>query len=272
MNWRSRIDRLPLPLRQEWRALLLFGAILVTSAWLFFEIIEEVFLEDPLFGPDNLTYAALQALRNPMLDRLMIGITELGDTWVVVAVTAAGAVWLMYKRAWHTLIYWLMAVGGGSLINSAIKLGLQRARPGDLNYGGVSVFSFPSGHSTTNAVLYGMLIMIMARELPFRSRIPIVTGLVSLVGIIAFSRLYLGAHWLSDVAGGLFFGSMWLALLGLFYMWRPAEPVEPIKMMAVIGLALAFGGGVNMACNFGTDHARYTARSVHALPPNGSPT
>ena len=257
---KTRIGRLPEPFRQEWRALLLFGMIFVIAAWLCFEIVENVFLEDVLFAPDQAVYAFLQGFRTPGLDRFLVAVTELGDTIVVVSVAAVVAMWLVYKRAWHTLIYWLMATGGGSLINSAIKLALHRARPGDMHYDGVSVFSFPSGHSTTNAVLYGFLIIIMSRKLPFVMRIPVVITFVLFVGLVAFSRLYLGAHWLSDVAGGLFFGSAWLALLALFYMWRPAEALEPRKLLAIAVTTLVITGGLNILFNHSADLTRYAVQ------------
>lgn len=256
----TRIRRLPEPFRQEWRALMLFGLILLVAAWLSFELIEEVFLEGAVFAPDQAVYTGLQGLRTPWLDQIMVAITELGDTPVVIAVTAVVALWLVRERAWHTLTYWLMAIGGGSLVNSAIKLGLHRARPGDMGYDGVSVFSFPSGHSTTNAVLYGFLIIIMSRKLPFRLRIPVVITLVLFVGLIAFSRLYLGAHWLSDVAGGLFFGSGWLALLGLFYMWRPADSVAPLKLLAIAVITVVIAGGMNIAFNHSANLSRYAVQ------------
>lgn len=253
----ARIRRLPEPFRQEWRALLVFGFILLFAAWLFFEVIEDMVWGDPLVWADTATYATLQALRTPWLDHIMIGITELGDTPVVIGVAVTVGLWLIYKRAWHTLIYWVMAVGGGSAINSAIKLAMKRARPGDLHYDGVSVFSFPSGHSTTNAVLYGFLIMIIARSLPLKTRLPIFAGAILFVGLIAFSRLYVGAHWLSDIAGGLAFGSAWLALLGLFYMWRPAEAIEPYKLLTVAGVTLLVVGGLNILLHHGADVLRY---------------
>ncbi len=260
MTARYWIRRLPAPFRQEWRALLLFGVILLVAAWLCFEIIEEVFLEGAVFAPDQAIYAALQDLRTPWLDQVMAAITELGDTPVVIAVATTVGLWLIREHAWHTLTYWLMAVGGGSLINSAIKLGLHRARPGDMHYDGVSVFSFPSGHSTTNVVLYGFLIIIMSRKLPFGMRIPVVITFVLFVGLIAFSRLYLGAHWLSDVAGGLFFGSAWLSLLALFYMWRSAEPIEPLKLLSIAAATLLVAGGLNILLNHSADLARYAVQ------------
>ncbi|ESQ75847.1 phosphatase PAP2 family protein [Asticcacaulis sp. AC402] len=251
---------MPKPLRQEWRALVFFAMILIVMAGLFFEIMEEVFRGgDPLLVIDSATFRRLQDMRSPVLDPIMVVITELGDTWVVVAVTLAVAVWLVHQRHWRVLVFWLTAIGGGSLINSAIKLAMVRTRPGDLHYKGVSVFSFPSGHSTTNAVLYGFLLIILAREVPFVWHVPIVIVCVTLVALIAFSRLYLGAHWLSDVAGGLAFGSAWLALLALFYMWRPVGPVDPVRLIWVVAATLLIAGSLNIAVNHATDMARYAA-------------
>ncbi len=267
MNFDRLKSRTPL----EWAAVALFAAILIIAAWMFFEVIEDMVVEDPFSAPDTWTYLTLQQLRNSGLDRVMIAVTEMGDTWVVVAVAAAAALWLGYKKAWRAVGYLLMAVGGGSLINSAIKIAMQRARPGDLHYSGVSVFSFPSGHSTTNAALYGILIILVARELPWPQRISVAVGLVLFVGLIAFSRLYLGAHWLSDVGGGLIFASAWLAVLGLVYMWKPAEKISPWPLLGICAAVLAVAWLGNMAINHTADVQRYATRPLNALPNRVSP-
>lgn len=264
------IRALPAPMREEWRALLLFSLVLWLGAGLFFELLEDMVIEDPLNRPDQMTYAWLQTLRSTGLDRFMVFITQLGDAVVVLAMAVAVGVWLIAQRAWRALIYWVLAVGGGSLINTTLKMTMQRSRPTELHYSGADAFSFPSGHSTTNALLYGFLIILIAREIPFLRRIPLVVGAVIFVGLIAFSRLYLGAHWLSDVAGGLAFGSAWLALLGIFYMWRAHEPINPRGLMIVAGVTLITVGGVNIALNHGKDMAHYDHRTpsttAEALP------
>ena len=253
--------RLPQPLRDEAPALLIFAVVLLLSAWLFYEVVEDMVWNDPMVHADTATYAVLQSLRNPVLDRIMITITELGDAAVVWALAIAAALYLAWRRSWRALLYWLAAVGGGSLINTAIKLAMHRARPGDLHYAGASVFSFPSGHSTTNAALYGFLIVLIAREVPLRHRAPIAAAAILFVALVAFSRLYLGAHWLSDVAGGLAFAGVWISLLSLFYTWhhigRPAKPVHPYGLLAVVCATLVLVGGAHILLSHTTDLIRY---------------
>ncbi|MFW0754084.1 VTT domain-containing protein [Pseudomonas sp. H11T01] len=257
-TWLSRsLIRLLDPSRPEARALLLPTVLLVGAAWLFFGVLEDVVNGDPLLLADRAIYRALQDLRSTPGDTMMIAITELGDTTVVVAVTMVVLLWLLWKRAWRTAAYWLVAIAGASVLNTVIKVALHRARPGELLYSGWSAFSFPSGHSTVNVVLYGFLTFLIAREIRPAWRLAVALGAATLIFLIAFSRLYLGAHWFSDVIGGLAFGSAWLALLGLSYLRRQAERIESGSLLALGCAALILAGGFNVYRSHATDSGRY---------------
>ncbi len=69
-------------------------------------------------------------------------------------------------------------------------------------------------------ITFGFFAVLIAREMPGRTRVwpYLVSGIV--VSLIGFSRLYLGAHWLSDVIGGMLFGTFWLLVLGIAYRRR----------------------------------------------------
>ncbi|CAN7565558.1 phosphatase PAP2 family protein [Mesorhizobium sp. LjRoot246] len=250
------------PLQHEARALALPMVLLIGAAWLFFGVLEDVVSGDPLVLADGAIYRALQDLRSLPGDAVMIAITELGDTVVVVAVTIIIFLWLAWKRAWRTAAYWIAAIAGGSALNTAIKVALHRTRPGELHYSGWSAFSFPSGHSTVNTVLYGFLAFLIARELRPALRVSVALGAAVLIFMIAFSRLYLGAHWLSDVLGGLAFGAAWLALLGLSYLRRQAERIEPSELLAVGCAALVFAGGFHIYRSHVADIQRYAVKST----------
>jgi undecaprenyl-diphosphatase len=142
-TWLSRrLSHLLDPSRPEARTLAVSAVLLVGAAWLFFGILEDVITGDPLLLVDSAIYHVLQDLRTVPGDAVMIAITELGDTTVVAAVTLVVLSWLMWKRAWRTAAYWLIAIAGASALNSVIKVALHRVRPGELLYSGWSAFSF----------------------------------------------------------------------------------------------------------------------------------
>ena len=72
-------------------------------------------------------------------------------------------------------------------------------------------------------VAYGLLAYLLTRitpaHFPRRAAIALLAGLVLLIG---FSRIYLGAHYLSDVLGAMAEGFAWIALslTGLYYFWN----------------------------------------------------
>lgn len=253
------------PERSEGRIVALMLATLAGAAWVFLGILEDVVNGDPLVVADRAIYTALQELRSPVTDALMIAITELGDTKVVVAMTAIVVLWLAFERAWRTAAFWLVAVGGASALNTVVKVTLHRARPDELLYSGWSAFSFPSGHSTTNLVLYGFLTFLIARGLRPIPQISVALGGATLIFLIAFSRLYLGAHWFSDVAGGATFGSAWLMLLGLFYLRRPVERIGAPALLVATCAGLLLAGGGNIFQNHTIDVQRYAVQQVEPV-------
>jgi undecaprenyl-diphosphatase len=256
-RWSRLVLDLVDPSRPDTRALVLLGVVLIGSAWLFLGILEDVVSGDPLVRADAAIYNALQDLRTAPGDAVMTAITELGDTFVVIAVTTTVLLWFAWKRAWRTAAFWLSAIAGASALNTAIKVALHRTRPAELSYTGASEFSFPSGHSTANTVLYGFLAFLIARELRPAWRLPVAFTATFLALMIAFSRLYLGAHWFSDVAGGLAFGIAWLAVLGFTYLRKPAEPYGAFGLAIVSAAALILSGGLNVYRHHSLDVERY---------------
>lgn len=258
---RTRPGRIALdlldPSRPDARGLALLALLLIGSAWLFFGILEDIVSGDPLVQADTAIYRALQDLRTVPGDSAMLAVTELGDTVVVMAMTIAVLLWLVWRRAWRSAAFWLAAVAGASVLNTVIKVTLHRARPTESFYTGWSAFSFPSGHSTVNLVLYGFLALLIGRELRPARRLPVAFIALSFAVLIAFSRVYLGAHWFSDAVGGLAFGTAWLAALGVFYMRKPARPAGAVPLMVIAGAALALAGGLNVYRHHALDVERY---------------
>ncbi len=248
------------PSRHEGRTIALLAAIILGSAWTFLGILEDVVSGDPLVRIDIAIYRIFQSLRTPWGDAAMIAITELGDTAVALSVTVVVFLWFAWRRAWRTAAYWAGVVGVASAINLVIKAALHRARPGALFYPGWSEFSFPSGHSTVNAVLYGWLAFLISRQVRPALRVPVSLGAAMLVILIAVSRVYLGAHWFSDVAGGLVFATAWGGLLAVVYLQHRAGQENPRGLLIVACSALVLTGGFHVYRHHAADVERYAIR------------
>ena len=247
------------PTRAESRALLVFAVVLIAAAWVFFGIIEDVLTGDPLVVVDKTVYHLLQGLRTPLGDSVMIALTQLGDAVVTLPVIAAVLLWLVWKRAWRPAAYWLAAASFGAVLTVIFKAGFGLPRPLPM-YDGSIAFGFPSGHAAMSIVIFGFLAVLAARELSLRGQLAVFSVMALLAGLIAFSRIYLGAHWLSDVLGGLSFGVAWVALLGIAYLRRPAPALAARGLLTVAASALIVGAVIHAANQRSADTARYAVQ------------
>lgn len=246
------------PGRPPDRALLFWITLLIGGTWLFLGVIEDVINVDPLVRVDQALYHLLQSLRNPVTDELMTGLSELGDAVVVSTVVILGAVWFAARQLWSVLGYWLAAAVFGLLAVMVFKFTLQVPRPIPL-YTGVDAFSFPSGHATLGMVVYGFAAVLSAEGLPPRWRVFPYIAAALLISGIALSRLYLGAHWLSDVAGGLALGLAWIALLTIARK-RHRRP-GPGRMFApYLAVILLVAGTWHIHASLDRDLLRYAVR------------
>jgi len=245
------------PARPESLGLLIAALMLLGGGWMFLGILEDVISSDPLVQFDHVLFAALQDLRTGLVDDVMIAVTELGSVRVAIAVIAAVSIVLAWKRCWRTLAYWLTAVVFAQALVWILKMTLERARPMAM-YDGVDQFSFPSGHAASSIVLYCFLAFLLAHEKRPRIRFAITLLSALLVGSIAFSRLYLGAHWLSDVLASLSLGTAWVALLSIAYMQHARTERLPARALSFATLgALILAGTAVIVTQHATDAARY---------------
>ena len=157
----------------------------------------------------------LLLVRTPLLSHAFTWITILGSVPFVVG--TAGVVGLFL---WRSKIHRAYAFGlAGTLLGAAatgymMKILVGRARPSGLIPSVIETsFSFPSGHATAAMALYGFLAYLICALFPER-KAPVLTAAVLLIGVIGFSRLYLGVHFPSDVLAGYLLGGLCL-LIGI---------------------------------------------------------
>ena len=229
MAWIDRIRALEL-------SVLAVPLVVGGALWAFVVIAGEV-RDGELHGFDS---TILLALRNPAdladplgppwFEEAARDITALGGNAVLTLVTVGAVTWLVLsgKRAAALLVF--VAVAGGMLLSTGLKLGFERPRP-DLVPHAARVYtaSFPSGHAMLSAVVYLTIGALLARvQEGRRRRVFILTVAVLLTVLVGASRIYLGVHWPSDVLGGWCAGAAWaLGCWGLALLLQRRGSVEP---------------------------------------------
>ncbi|WP_181163824.1 phosphatase PAP2 family protein [Pontibacter mangrovi] len=155
----------------------------------------------------------LYHLRTEPLARAFYYFTQAGSVTGVMITSGLVAALLLFQKKWHYLVALLISVLGTGTSVYFTKLYFHRERPLDVAYYQVGTFSFPSGHSAEALSLFGMLAFIILLEKNNIRWYRYWTGLcLAYILLIGFSRIYLGVHFVSDVAGGYLLGSLWLTL------------------------------------------------------------
>lgn len=204
------------PRHPEAGGLAILASVLILATALFSLVFGLVLSGTGLSGLDQVVFQAMQSLRTPWADHLMLHFSRLADLGVTLPLALGVLLLLAWQGHWRTTGYWLAALGFALLAPAILKYSLQIPRP-DAGIADLGSYSFPSGHTLRATVLFGFLSVMTARALPSPRRwLPyMAAGL--LVMPVALSRIYLGAHWLSDVVGAISLGLAWVALLGLAY-------------------------------------------------------
>ena len=202
------------PYGRFWLELVGGAVALIAAAWLFGLVAEDVVTGDPLTVVDEILANWLYAHATPAATLAMFVATELGGPTVVTAVTLATAFVLGWRRRWPWLLTLILVVPGGALLNELIKVAFHRARPKfDLPILDVRGYAFPSGHTMIATLLYGLLAVLLVRTLRSRrGRMLVVWAASAVVMLVGISRMYLGAHYLSDILAAIAAGVAWLVL------------------------------------------------------------
>lgn len=244
------------PEHPESRGLAILAGLFFITAWLFLLISQQVMGGKFFQNMDQQLLTFLQNLRTPFGDQLMVFITLFGEWAFLATLLITGSIWLLLKGNSKAAFHWLAVYACAGAMTYLFKITAQIERPVDFYAG----FSFPSAHTGMSVVVYGFMALMIARELVYKHRwIPYSIAGV-LVMTIGLSRLYLGAHWFSDVLGGLSLGLFWLTLIGIAYDRHPA-PVIKIRQFAtfcVIIFIIALN--VQHQLNFSSKLAYYAPR------------
>jgi membrane-associated phospholipid phosphatase len=140
---------------------------------------------------------------------------DLGQTIAVVFMVVLGLYWL-WKRHWYEISMLLIGVTGGTIWFFLLSNLLGRHRPifPDPLLAPLPGPGFPSGHSITSMLFYGLILYLLLTRLPsWRWRLLAAIDTTLIILLVGYSRLYMGDHYPTDVLGGYAFGLAWGALV-----------------------------------------------------------
>jgi undecaprenyl-diphosphatase len=197
----------------------------------------------------------MKEMRNAPSDDIMIALTMLGDGVVMTVLAVAILVWLVGHRSYRAAMAAAISILAGVLFVPLLKFGIQRPRPE--HYTGAELFSFPSGHATMAALIFGILAMLVSHSMGRWSRAVVFATCGVMVVAIAYSRVYLGVHWLSDVLGGLLFGGVMAAAFGVAIEAIPPRRIRPVGLFGTAFIAFIAGGSAHVAAGFSRAEATY---------------
>jgi undecaprenyl-diphosphatase len=150
--------------------------------------------------------------------------------WFYLLIGSAAAFW-WFRGAHRRLAVYLLVTGlVGGLVDTVVKVAVNRDRPSlQEPIATAHGQSFPSGHTMLATYGYGALLLTFLPLLPRRARRPAIASWLAAVAVVAFARLGLGVHYISDVLGGFVLGLAWLiGTTAAFSIWRVERGRRPV--------------------------------------------
>ena len=167
---------------------------------------------------DNVFYNLIAFDINDLLINIYKLITFLGSTLFIISMCVFFLIlFIILKKKNHGLIVTGVVIIS-TLINNLIKIIIARERPNVISFVTEHSYSFPSGHTMAATTLYGILIYFVLKinmNKKLKIALSVVLGLLPV--LVAFSRVYLGAHFMSDVIGAIIMSTI-LLLIETYYI------------------------------------------------------
>jgi undecaprenyl-diphosphatase len=184
---------------------------------------------------DRAVAAALNGLvaPHPSVVALLRGVTRIGDTMTGVVVLSTLALYLLARER-RRLVAFVLVTGVGALaLGTTVKALVGRVRPiVEAPVATAPGASFPSGHTLTTTVTVGVLLLVLLPTAPVRARRALIGCGAMVIAVVAFTRIALGVHFLSDVVGGAALGIGWLAVTAAAFRDRRRQEglaVPPVR-------------------------------------------
>ena len=159
----------------------------------------------PFVGEFDLSvFHWMDDIHNGVLTLLARFLNVLGGGMVTIPLRIAVAAWLAFRRRWRAFATWVITWAAAELILTGAKALFHRGRP-PLPLVDVVGYSFPSGHAVAGAATAAALVFVLLPAGRARRRWELAA--IAFAFVMAMSRVYLDAHWFSDVVAGVLLGA-----------------------------------------------------------------
>lgn len=186
--------------------LVIAAGALVLFGWLAEEVMEG---DTKLF--DTAIRGAIHNHATPLLTTFMQAFSFLGSVGWTVAFGVLVVCACFYFHRPRIAAFLAITMAGVGVLDFTLKLAFHRPRPIAFYGTSPNSYSFPSGHALGSFCFYGILAAVLARRMRgHKSKVLIWLITALLVGMIGFSRIYLGVHYPSDVIAGYLAGAVWV--------------------------------------------------------------
>ena len=192
---------------------LVLGLVATAAILGFIVIAEEVVAGRTIAAFDRAFADALRTNTSPRWQQIFLVITALGSTPLLLATSAVIAGGLLLRRYYVLAVGWIIGQAGGPILNVMLKNAFERTRPEFADaFLLTPSWSFPSGHAMNTFVFCGLGVYVLLRFTRSWTTIGAVVAVAcAWCLVMGFTRLYLGVHFLSDVAAGLIAATAWVA-------------------------------------------------------------
>jgi membrane-associated phospholipid phosphatase len=193
---------------------LALGLLVAAAVAVFAALTEEALAAGELAAFDMAFAQALHDARTAEWRQAFSVVSWFGTREALAIATAAVAVTLLFQRQTLLTVGWVGAQAGGGLLNRLLKEAFERTRPEFADpVLAASSWSFPSGHAMGTFIFCGVGCYLLLRgNRSWTIATVAITVSASWCAVMAFSRLYLGVHYASDVIAGLLAGVAWVAV------------------------------------------------------------
>lgn len=224
-------------IKETYGQLILAGYIVITVLAFLYLAFYVYLAGSSQISLNNSFFYLFRSFRTPLTDHIMLAISFLGQYSVLLPLVLTVFLYFAWHKRWHTALHVLLlgflAVGAAEffkyIVHSPRPWGIVTSPSGH---------SFPSGHAVLSLAFYLGILMLIDRNKNLRFPFLVYTLAGTLILLIGASRIYLGAHWFTDVLGGWLLGASVLMIVILSYNRKFEFAVPSTGLIVTVFLTL----------------------------------